>query len=684
MIKLKKLSFKGIGRFVDTQEISFEGLSNLVQIDGKNNNTGGSSGSAKSTVFNALDFLFGLNSIPNSMLQSRLTEDSIFVEGEFDLDGQALVISRGKKLKIVLNGDITTGSSKVTEEKLDQIIAIPRHLFRPMLHKKQREPGFFLSFTPAEMNSFLTDCLGLSDFKGKIDSLDKKIADLSKMISSLTSALEANYSGLKASTDAIATLGSTPIKEVDQNAILHLKRQLELATNQLNDVSEKHVKELKSLENSRPTLQSFPFDSTELKRLEKELDNIVKERDPIKSRELEQEHSRQKKVSEHRVLQAELNDKIRRGKEAKEEATKCAAEILKIRNSICPRCEQSWVNETAKLEEEKILNKINALKGTISVGEISSIQLETAQEKLDYELSAPLPDNSEYLKKLDGQERLLRDLYLTEKKKEEENRQRELNINRSKLDAFTEQEKLLRQMQNSEKLLFQGQIDIHRRSLEIAAMKFKSYEDMKVRYDNSLKALEVQQSSYDEKITDTLLGLQEVNTTLAVAEELKKAIKSYLSCSFDEALETISENATKMIQSIPNMANATIQLEGTKETKDGKVKEEVNAIIHMDGEENVPVKTLCGGERASADIAIDLAALGLIEDRTNKGIDIFCLDEPFTGLDSTNIEMVLEVLKNANTHKKLIVVDHNPVVKEQISDRITVIRDGLTSRVTQN
>jgi DNA repair exonuclease SbcCD ATPase subunit len=93
---------------------------------------------------------------------------------------------------------------------------------------------------------------------------------------------------------------------------------------------------------------------------------------------------------------------------------------------------------------------------------------------------------------------------------------------------------------------------------------------------------------------------------------------------------------------------------------------------------------LSGGERAAVDISIDIAVLGLIEDKTNKGIDVFILDEPFTGLDGTNIEMVLEVLKNANMHKKLIVVDHNPIVKEQISDRITIIRDGLTSRVTQN
>src|ERR1700687_416274 len=144
MLTLKELRFRGIGRFVEEQKISFENLGGLTQIDGQNNNTKGSSGAGKSTIAHALDFLLGLNSIPNAVLQSRLTSESIFVEGSFDFDGQPLIISRGKKLKIDLVGEVTTGSSKLAEEKLDKILAIPRHLLKPMLHKVQGEKGFFL------------------------------------------------------------------------------------------------------------------------------------------------------------------------------------------------------------------------------------------------------------------------------------------------------------------------------------------------------------------------------------------------------------------------------------------------------------------------------------------------------------------------------------------------------------
>lgn len=170
---------------------------------------------------------------------------------------------------------------------------------------------------------------------------------------------------------------------------------------------------------------------------------------------------------------------------------------------------------------------------------------------------------------------------------------------------------------------------------------------------------------------------------LTLAEELKRAVKGYTSCSFDEALDYIGTAATQIIRTIPNMANATIQLEGIRETKEGKVKEEVNAVINMDGEESVPIKSLSGGERTSLDLAVDLAVLDLLEARTGKGVNLFILDEPFQALDSTNAEQVLEMLKNYQGTKRLVIVDHDPVTKEMITDKLVVVRDGLISKVVQ-
>src|SRR5665213_731638 len=178
MLTIKSLTFSGIGRFTEEQTIQFSELGSLVQVEGQNNNTGGSSGAGKSTVFKSLEFLLGLNDLSNTILQSRLTKSPMSVTGVFDLDGLPLKIVRDKKLLIDLNGEITTGSNKLTEEKLDELIGMPRDLFRKILHKRQGEGGFFLDMGPSDVHKFLTSCLGLEKEQTKIVTLDTRLSDL--------------------------------------------------------------------------------------------------------------------------------------------------------------------------------------------------------------------------------------------------------------------------------------------------------------------------------------------------------------------------------------------------------------------------------------------------------------------------------------------------------------------------
>ena len=92
---------------------------------------------------------------------------------------------------------------------------------------------------------------------------------------------------------------------------------------------------------------------------------------------------------------------------------------------------------------------------------------------------------------------------------------------------------------------------------------------------------------------------------------------------------------------------------------------------------------MSGGEKSSTDLAIDLSVIKFIEEKTGKGINIMILDEPFTGLDTACIEQAIEMLKNSSLDKKLLIVDHNPTASQSIENRITVVRDGLTSTISQ-
>jgi DNA repair exonuclease SbcCD ATPase subunit len=237
-----------------------------------------------------------------------------------------------------------------------------------------------------------------------------------------------------------------------------------------------------------------------------------------------------------------------------------------------------------------------------------------------------------------------------------------------------------RHLMDAEQL--RGQANLDQKILEGAVSKLKSFDEAKRRYEHSHLSLMAQEHKYKIQMEALSEEIKVLDHDIESYEELKRAVKSYLSCSFDEALETISENSTRLVRSVPNMANATIQLMGVWETKEGKVKEEVNAVLNLDGDENIDIRSLCGGERSAIDLAVDLSVIELIENKTNKGINVFVLDEPFTGLDTVCIEMALEVLKNASPDKKLLIVDHNPIIKEFVnSSVITVVRDGNESKI---
>lgn len=683
MLKIKELRFRGIGRFVENQVIHFDSLGSLIQVDGKNMNTGGSSGAGKTTVFNALDYLFGINDLPITVLQSRGTENTISVSGNFDWDGVNVWITRSKSrgLSIEIMESTVSGSAKITEEKLDQIIGMPRDLFKKILHKRQKEGGFFLQLTPKDTYNFLISCLGLSDLNAKLAKVDLKIKELTEKHTLYTSSLASSNSALKATQDAILSLGVAPSEVLDVTVVVGLKERLSIATSALDVLRTRHSLELQTLDNERPQLAKSNFDRSEILRLEADIQLIYKEIYAVEELERERQSLVKNSILEILKQQSAIEFAVRDGKIAESEAPIVALEIKKIRESLCPTCDQSWNNEASQVKESKLLLQLKNLKDKIEAGkkgrqDLVNIQLEIT--RLADESHPKVPESLiELTTKRDG---------FTEALSQQRSQENDFNnaqhyINKIKLDEFARKQIELRTRQGSELNQAVGEVDVHRRNLETIVQKIRSNDEAKKRYETSFTTLKKQENDYQAKVFQFGLLESATKEELEIAEEAKKAIKNYASRSFDEALDTIADSATRLIRSIPNMANATIQLDSTKETKEGKVKEEVNAVISMDGELGIPIKSLSGGERTSIDLAVDLAVIDLIESKTGKGINIFILDEPFEGLEAVNIEMVLDVLRLSSENKKIVIVAHDPIVKQMVESGITVVREGLTSRI---
>jgi DNA repair exonuclease SbcCD ATPase subunit len=205
------------------------------------------------------------------------------------------------------------------------------------------------------------------------------------------------------------------------------------------------------------------------------------------------------------------------------------------------------------------------------------------------------------------------------------------------------------------------------------------YEKSLVDYDNNIQNVDKHLSTGNADIESLNKELSDTQILITVMEESKRFIKSYVTKIFQDSLDQIGDRATMILSNIPNMANSSIYFETAKETKDGKVKEEVTGIINMDGENEFPIKSLSGGERTSIDLAVDLAVIDLIESKAGKGLDLFVLDEPFVGLDSTASLAAIDLLKNIDSNKRIVIIEHNPEIKESIVDKITAVRNGTES-----
>ena len=205
-------------------------------------------------------------------------------------------------------------------------------------------------------------------------------------------------------------------------------------------------------------------------------------------------------------------------------------------------------------------------------------------------------------------------------------------------------------------------------------IEVKAYNDAmevyKRDYNNINDKLHIAISSLDDNKTE----LEQLDRDIVLSEESIRLIKNYTLQKFQDTLDYIGERATEIINNVPNMTNAVIFFDNAKETKSGKIKNEVNAVLNLEGDVKVPIKTLSGGERTSADFAIDLAVSEMIESMTQKGVNFLIIDEGFDGLDSISKIECLEILKNLNTDKKILIVDHSSEVKEMVSDIIRVRR----------
>lgn len=682
MLRLRKLVFGNIGRFVKKQEISFDAFGQLVQFNGSNKNTGGSSGAGKSTVFHALDYLLGINDIPTTGLQSRLTKEKLYAEGYFDVNGTELVVKRSKSggLSIKFGDEEVSGNVKLAEERLEQIIGIPKTLFKKMVHKKQKEGGFFLNLTAKQSYEFLMDALGLNGLNNKTIKIDAEIKEIINRITQLGHAIDALTNSID-EFEELLEFHKEPTCDIKPEEIEENQKIIDKWKKELADMEAKLNSEIAALDKpGKPevTVEANP-----------EIANLEQKLAEIEHAKKDKIFQYNKQVTNAQEARSAVESKLKEIPFHKEKMNSLIEDMKKqmeekkhLEENKCPTCSQKWTGD-------EVFHKINVITSNIEKLKNQILEKKALVDE-EPELSTKLERVKEIQVKIES-EHNLDDLNnqidatkqkITELKSEDKNKASV--IENKYLNELNEYNTKVNEVKQKYEQSIKEKNALISDTSQVLAVKqntLNNFKAAKAEYQEKKDKLESTIKQKKTDLKDAEKQRKDKKYELSVREESKRVLKTYTLQIFQDTLDYIGSYATEILSNIPNMSNSTIYFEGCKENKSGTIKDEVNAIINMDGYNDINIKTLSGGERTAIDLAVDLAVIDMVESKAGKGADFFILDEPFEGLEEINISQCLEVLSQADTNKKIIIVDHNPIAKEMINDSVVVERDGEESVV---
>ena len=714
--RLKWVSLTAFRSFVERTVIRFP-ESGLVSIRGFNLDSKGSSGSGKSSVNLAIAYALGICPFPATALQSWLTDAPMAVELCLETAQGEVIITRGEKFTLSINGDVKKGNAKALEEKLRQILGLPPELLEALTYRKQMSRGMFLSKTNAEKQEFLTILLGLDKFEAAIEKTQANIRELEPSAKLLAEDVALRAAAVECQAAAIGNLellDEIPLRlELDKakQQIVQYEEQIQAKKQSIakaeREIQERtaqitlsHVPRLQTLEREVEALRAAPIpepDRTEEILLNKMLDaateslRLVCEKDQL-ALVAERAHAR--------GLQGQLDGMRRnamRGEQLKADGRKRLEQIAILEKNVCPTCSQRWTaaaTEKKKLEGEveKIATELQALALDSLVDEIGELE-EAVQVAWKH---IPCQDIERFRSE---QARLMHEasdaeahnanlLALAAAEKKQKVVEGEARLKSARASAIGEAQ--THQINATERLGgIRGEVEELQNALRAANAHLAGCQ-------NAALVASLRNAEAKQKAATEVALLEEARRALAALRSRAQAASQELSAERDflslagregflgavlgEVLWEIGDEANRILGNVPNVNHVTVQFKSESLTLKGKIVKEINPVCLVGGHE-APLKAgLSGGMYSAVELAVDLAVGTVVARRTGAMPQWLILDESFTGLGASEVEAVLEVLRVCAAEKLVLLVSHETEVKDAGVEHLDIeYRNGYST-----
>lgn len=736
--KLKRLTLRHFKSVVGEIVIDFP-EKGMMLIEGKNKNTGGSSGAGKSLLLTGLNIALGCSSHPMTKAQSWYTEQAPEVVLEWTNDQLgACSITRGKKSVLKIQGqEPITGAGSINL-KMDFIFGVEPALMKILTYSPQQDTADFLSKANAAKQEFLATVLDLHQFEEAVDASADTLKTLTvdetakqerakvfegqlqaaqKLLDDSKAALvvedpavkqqeiqthkgtvegyHKDYSGyetnirllnqnkqekLKVARSAFLSAGA----EADQN--VHIAKQALFEVQQaLNPPTEAEVNT-----GARIKIGQQKLNEVEVSDMEKNRVFLAK------CRELDGQIATIKGLNANiKYLQESIKAK-------KDMIAHYLSENEKLEKNLCPTCGQQWVDA-----QTKIANNLQAIEGqnkgiAISEGGVSDCEAKLAtlpQLQAERAVLKFVPDPlieriRAGIAQLEAQLRSLQQARVDQQRVALEAAAKEVSIAEEEVweveqkvkaaEAAVEAE-LAAESANLTQCLLQLQRNIaneqgtaSRLETEVKLIQERNRAGQ-ARIDAAVANLAQVQAAYDLATGE----LAKIQAKANIEREFIRVAgrEGFLGRIFDEVLTEISAEANAILGRVANTAHVTIAFQSEYLNGKGNTEKEIRTRAYVGGNEAECDQTgLSGGMLSAVRLAVKVAIRRVVFRRAGIDLGWNCLDESFDGLDPVSKEACFEMLTEDARDGLVMVVDHSSEFRSMFGQTVTLeYKDGFTT-----
>lgn len=703
----KKVSVKNFFRYGNNEQsldLTGEGITGIVG----NNGNGKSSIVVDSLVF----ALYGKYRTPTvDGVVNMYTGKNCKVSLEFSVDGQDYKIIRYRKHDTQENNlylfkgdkDISGHTAAQTNAIILDLIKMPYIAFtNSCLFSSELYDGF-LTKTNSERLAIFENILSLKEISllytetknvlkeldknrdeivSKRDNLKGEQKTIQETIDTYSNNARSKLLEMKSNKDNYKKLIEELEKRIEELSIIDIDKEkaklgnLTLKEEYENNVS-KLIKEQKELEVNIPAeLVSFfekykdvNFEENKLKEQKYNEDlQTISNRESGYKLSLEKLNSLKKEKAEK---EAKLNFN-------KNKLAELNLRLEKLKSAKCPFCGQLMETHQANEEIKKANEEIKSLDNSLLEDEIKELDKKIEEENDNYNWL--LVDYNVLKENLDKNFIPNSDV-VAEQFKNVSSKLNELNEKKIKnslrYEEITDEIRKINDKINSIELSKYTEEELENISEKINKQKelISNYEKEIATIDGS--ALTV----YDKKYVDDLKSkleiktneLNEVNSNLKEIDDdifhyqFLQDLFSNKSGGFKKYFigEMISVFNSKINQYLPFFFSEKVEINFDKDLED---------TIKMD-DFKIDFKSFSQGQRQRAELAVSFALFEVARIYFQNDNKLLILDEVDKGLDKFGIKSMINLLNGFDKQLKIFIVSHNPLLDEEISDKIKISRD---------